>query len=311
MRKVLLVILTSMTAACGGGGTNSAGSMPPLPPAPQTPTEVARQVPVNSSFDALTVAETFNTVASTARANLDANGAVTGIATTQAGFKSDVTIAYNPANQSYTVSTARGGINNQTTFTSADSDSSPAGILTYSKSISPTEGAQLLLTKPSGLHYSALGTWTDGSESSSGALVQASIFAFGQETAFVSLPKTGSATYQLLVAGIGREGAVPYGIGGVGTASVNFSNASLAADLRAGLYDGNGNIVSTQTLTGTATIASDFARFAGSLQGTVNGTPVTGPMNGAFFGPAAEEIGGSFKVTGGQFEAVGGFVGVK
>jgi hypothetical protein len=34
-------------------------------------------------------------------------------------------------------------------------------------------------------------------------------------------------------------------------------------------------------------------------------------MNGAFFGPAAEEIGGSFKVTGGQIEAVGAFVGVK
>jgi hypothetical protein len=317
MRIALIVGMTMATAACGGGGTNSAGTAPPPTSAPPTSTptptstEVARQTPINSSLDTLVSPETFNTVASTATLTASADGTVSNVTSTQAGFKSDVTIAYNPSNQSYTVSTKRGDINNQTVFTSSDIDANSGGVTEYAKTISSTEDSQLLLTRSALLHYSSLGAWTNGRQSGSSQAIQASFFVFGEETAVTAMPKTGTATYQLAVAGIARDGSTPYGIGGSGTANVDFGASRLTTALTAGLYDGNGSFVSNQTLNGTATIASDFARFAGTLQGSVNGTAVSGPMNGAFFGPSAEEIGGSFKVSGGQLEAVGAFVGAK
>lgn len=301
----ILLVATALTGC--GGGTNSAGSTPPTPAPPPVATEVSRQTPVNPTFTALTQAETFNTVASTARLNVDGNGLASNVTSTQGGFSTAVTIAYNPANQGYTVSTNRGGIANQTSFAATDIVGSSGGVVQYDK-VGATNESTLLLTT-AGLQYSALGTWTDLSISGSGNLVQASLFAFGQETAIAALPKTGSASYAFAVAGIGREGTTPFGLGGAGSANVNFTASSLTTVFDLGVFDSNGAQLSTQTINGTATIASGFARFSGTLSGTFSGTSVSGPLSGAFFGPAGEEIGGSWRFTGGQVEAVGAFVG--
>jgi C-lobe and N-lobe beta barrels of Tf-binding protein B len=302
-RLVLGSFIALSVAGCGGGGgTQSAGTTPP-----PVASEVARQTPINASLLTLTQAETFNTVAATVRLT-DNNGTISNVTATQAGMSTDVTIAFNPTNQSYTVTTNRGGISNQTAFTAADLVSTPAGVAEYAKIAANGDDQQLILTNTGGLQYASLGTWLNIAETGNVRTVQAASFAFGQETAVSAVPKTGTASYNLVVAGIGRDGSTPYGIGGDGTATVNFAASSLTTVFNVSLFGANGPVASA-TVNGTASISSAFARFSGTLQGTVNGTNVTGPMNGAFFGPAAQEIGGSWRVSGGQLEAVGGFVG--
>ena len=306
IRLSVILGLVLALAGCGGssGGTDTAGTTPP----PAGPTEVARQVPVNTTVDVLTQVETFNTVASTAVLTLS-NGLVTSASTTQAGFKDDVTIAYNPATQGYTVTTGR-GIGKSTAFTSADFDETVNGVTSYSK-VSQGEDAQLLITRTGLLKYSALGAWTSVPATNGTGTISASLFVFGQETSFATLPKTGTATYNLGVSGIARDGANAYGLGGGGSANVNFAANSLTTIFNLGVFNGGANPIATYAINGTATISSTFARFSGTTQGTLFGVNVSGPFHGAFFGPAAEEIGGSFKVTGGQVEAIGAFVGSK
>ncbi len=64
----------------------------------------------------------------------------------------------------------------------------------------------------------------------------------------------------------------------------------------------------TGTLTGTATLSASSNAFAGTVTLTGLGN-YSGTLSGAFFGPAAEEVGGGFSASDGSGRLVGSFVG--
>jgi hypothetical protein len=88
-----------------------------------------------------------------------------------------------------------------------------------------------------------------------------------------------------------------------GTRSIAFSttNTRTSADLSTSTSNANLNT------SGTLTYDSGVNKFSGALttvgggdaRGTTAVTPMTGTATGKFYGPTAQEIGGTFAVSGG------------
>ena len=174
-------------------------------------------------------------------------------------------------------------------------------------------------------------------------------FAYGIQTAQSAVPTTGSGTYTgsmlaSLVYNPTIDGA--YGaklptyfqwIQGTSTTTVNFASGavglSLAGTVGAPFYDYYTGPTATSiaagtsfTATGTATInLVNTGGYKGSFGSasfgsTTNGSPTAlniagSTIDGAFFGPAAEETGGGFHIVGGtpdqRIDIVGAFKGKK
>jgi hypothetical protein len=114
---------------------------------------------------------------------------------------------------------------------------------------------------------------------------------FGMPTLASAIPRTGSATYALDLMGtyLGTgTGSVKFGSG-----SYNFSgNINQMAS-----FDGEAGIIHTSasgTFQSTGTLASVGNGFSGRVSLTTGGNAYSGPIGGLFFGPAAQELGGTF-----------------
>jgi hypothetical protein len=157
-----------------------------------------------------------------------------------------------------------------------------------------------------GWNYQTFGVWTTGAGTGSGTYGAISI---GAETAGSAIPTTGTATYTGYSAGRYVNSAGNYWFtGSTMTAATNFSTRSISftttgtqvtPDLLA--VSNNSNL----NMTGTLTYAAATNQIAGSVT-TVGG--LTGSVNGRFYGPSAQEIGGTFSVTSGS-NALEGYAG--
>jgi hypothetical protein len=125
------------------------------------------------------------------------------------------------------------------------------------------------------------------------------------------MPRTGSATYQGVVDGVGFDGAagLQQGLrGSSGSLTANFATGSVSTSLSLRAPDFTG------ALSGSGTIGAGTSHFDGSLTGTLNGVGATGSFLGGFYGPNAAETGHVFNAWTGSpsnpgIGAVGAFVG--
>lgn len=114
---------------------------------------------------------------------------------------------------------------------------------------------------------------------------------FGMPTAASAIPRTGSATYALDLMGTYL---------GTGTGSVNFGSGSYNFSgniTQMASFDGGAGINHTSasgTFQSTGTLASASNGFSGTVNLTAGSNSYSGPMGGLFFGPAAQELGGTF-----------------
>jgi C-lobe and N-lobe beta barrels of Tf-binding protein B len=146
-----------------------------------------------------------------------------------------------------------------------------------------------------GWDYQSFGAWNQQFGKTSGS---AAALSFGAATPASAVPLGGSATFTGKLAGFYVS---PAGVGSIAaadlTVNANFSTRSLgfasagtvlARDLATAVGAPNLN------LNGSLSYAPDSSRFSGTLANA--GGTMTGPSHGQFYGPSAQELGGSFAI---------------
>ena len=161
--------------------------------------------------------------------------------------------------------------------------------------------------------YQTFGVWTTGAGSGTGTVGVATI---GAETAGAAIPVSGTGNF------VGASGGryvdstgVNNFVGSDMTATANFGTRSItftttntrtSTDLISS--SGNSNLNTSGTLSYSAWV-NQFTGVISSVGGGASNAAMTGVATGKFYGPTAQEIGGTFTVTGGGAAYLGSFGG--
>lgn len=194
-----------------------------------------------------------------------------------------------------------------------DAGASNATFTVYRKtSGSTTETFRLLNQDPTNplivLSYVTYGQWRRSTASGSSAAVNDTFVVFGQKTPAASVPRTGSGSYSTVLDGIFVNSAGVYAVTGTGNLTANFGAGTISYDATAsGAREGGGPGIAFGTMTGSGSIAFNGGTYSGT--GTANGNGYALDLNGAFYGPAAQEVGGTFRIRGNRGNGTGAFVG--
>ena len=303
MERTKLVLACGVTVflgACGGGGGLASSGPPPSPPG-VTYTKLAD----------MTGDRTFQTAGVT----YDATAQGFTNASAQS-FGTGAQVAYNAANDSYTLS-ATGATT--ATFTPANlvqPQPAPNTVqyLIRSNTNVPTDVLTLIVPRTSGgvpLSYTLIGTWATNLASGTPTY---RIGIGGAPTQASDVPRTGTASYSVGVGGAAIENGTSYDLAAnsTGTFSANFGNSTVSTTLNLIGVQGSNTPVSFGSFNGSGTISSTGPGFTGTFTGTAyNAFPVSGLLSGAFFGPQAAEMGYAYTLSAGGFSAVGAVAGTK
>jgi len=121
----------------------------------------------------------------------------------------------------------------------------------------------------------------------------------GQLTPGGNIPTSASATYSGKVLGLVNNGTT-IGVAGNANLTANFGTRTLTGSFNNMKLDNNANWK-------TLNVNASWGAGVNSISGTVNGGGATGTVNGHFFGPNAEEMGGSWQTAAGAEKAAGIF----
>lgn len=167
----------------------------------------------------------------------------------------------------------------------------------------------LISLVPSGFMYTSFGDWSQCSANctaSGGTTSVNGVYVWGEATAPGNIPTTGSYTYSGAISGnyISSTGAKTQVSGTQGTygnmiAIANFATRSIAFSTSG--TTGGPNL----DMSGILTYQAGQNLFAG----TVTSATMTGTASGRFHGPAAQEIGGVYSLSGGGAGHYGVFFG--
>lgn len=204
--------------------------------------------------------------------------------------------------------------------------SSSAASSTYQISV-PSVGVNATTQVPQAtanlLSYVSLGDWQQGT---SGVLNSFTEFVFGYETPPASIPTTGTATFSGAAQGTVFTPGTPFvgtAVNGAAALSVNFGSGSITGALTKMQYVNPANPGSSSApnylpwndVSVNASIAAGTNQFSGST--AVTSTPqsplslkgsATGHINGLFFGPSAQTLGGIWSLSDGTNAALGNVV---
>ena len=99
-----------------------------------------------------------------------------------------------------------------------------------------------------------------------------------------------------------------YAVAGAGGLTANFGAGTISYNATlTGTREGGGTNIAFGALNGSGSLSLRGASFNGS--GTTNGSGYKLDVNGHFYGPAAQEVGGIFRLTGNNGNGVGAIVG--
>jgi hypothetical protein len=218
----------------------------------------------------------------------------------------------------YVVTLVRDGGTTTDSFGAADLSFSDGTFAQYSREedgtaklltlLLPGEQNQLIT-----LSYLTYGYWAQapasGSELQSGEIV---FFVGGHRTLPENMPRSGTGTYTGIVDGLALRGGEWYRLlGSTGTLSADFGAGSITSRLVLVGSQAAGQIIDLGSIDYTGTISASANAFSGLYQGGTGDFTAAheGSLTGAFFGPAANEAGFIFDVTGEAASARGVFVG--
>jgi hypothetical protein len=177
----------------------------------------------------------------------------------------------------------------------------------FVESADGTKNAIMADPVETGWEYQSFGIWTTGVGTGSGTHGAASA---GAPTPAGSIPTSGTATYLGFAGGrhVASDGTYYYTLAAMQT-TANFATRQLAfsttyTEQTADLISSAEN--SSLRMTGTLNYASGSNQFSGAIS-TDGG--MTGSATGRFYGPAAQEIGGTFSATGPGVQSYGGAFG--
>ncbi|WP_010546261.1 hypothetical protein, partial [Sphingomonas elodea] len=188
----------------------------------------------NASLASLTAGQVFSGETSTLAAQYDEAAGTLSSATIDGG---PLLVSYDAASGNYTViAGARSGVFSAT----------------------PTSGAvdQLTLDALNGMRYVRAGRWATSTSSNGVSTSLIDAFTFGMATAASALPRTGSASYAVTLAGAMADGSKPgpFALSGSGTLTADFASGAIAT---------NGTATATHTDSNNAVTTANGS-FTGS-----------------------------------------------
>lgn len=161
-------------------------------------------------------------------------------------------------------------------------------------------------------NYVTLGLWRTAPVAGLPGDVTEGASVFGVFTPVDEVPITGTATYDTVIGGTVLRNGVSEFLTGSVNITANFDTRILDFGIQSILqdFDAAGNTIFTDfvELEGEGLITGGN-QFDGDLRG-VTDPSLRGEVAGAFFGPDAVEVGGTFRFGNDTIEASGGFVGV-
>jgi hypothetical protein len=299
--------LIGLTAACltlsaCGGSSDSGGVTSILTPSSGSSASSG----ANSSLAGTLATERFNAVANRMQVTTDRTGTPTNATATSTAYGT-MAITYNASTNSYTV--ADSGATAVTVFTPADITASTAAFRHYR---SGADDLSLLINASNNprvnLSYVTYGVWNQNA--AAGGTSTYRTLVYGVQTAYGNVPRSGVGTYTGIVDGYWTAGNTTRRLlGSTGGVTANFTTGQIATAVflsgTADLSDnGAGPRTSLGTYSGIGNITTGTNLFGGAL--TASSTDPTadrtysGNYNGAFYGPAAQEVGVSFDLHSGN-----------
>lgn len=290
---ILLSTLGWTLSGCGGGGGGEVASTPN----PAVPTTYPRMADVATSGRSYSFQTTGVAYDASPSGFVPRSTFVMG-----AGG----TIAYNAANDTFTVTAPIGGgpDGSGPTFTGADIQSSSPEAVSFIKMTGSIQDS-VTLTVP--MTYAMITVWNRQDFAGGGTTGRISIG--GSQTLAGDMPRSGSATYAVQVGGAARAGGATYNLtSSTANFTANFAANSVQTSLNlGGSIAPGGPVTNFGTFSGTGTISTSGPGF----QGLMSGTGASGMFAGAFFGPQGAEVGYGYALSGSSFSAAGVLVGTK
>ena len=316
--RLVTALCCSLAAACSSGG-GGGGAAPPAP-APQPVAATTGYLTGASGTVTAPASATFGTapaqIATSGGPVFDGKGGP---------FPSNVTfplISSSLQKSSSGLAAAAGDQGATATVVSTSLNSSTLQLTIPSLNVTSTIKLNTDLVSgldqiTDGYSYVVMGGWSQNASqpANTGALQSATAFAFGYETPKAGMPSTGKADFSGYMLGtvykpVGADiQSAP--LDGTSTFSVDFGSGQMSGGVNSTrvLLQGGG---AWNDVLLTATIAAGSNRFSGTTTSKVSpGTPMslsssaTGTINGAFFGPAAQNIGAVWSLSDGTGSALG------
>lgn len=304
----LALPLALMLSACGGGGGGGVASIPPPPPTP-TPTPTPSTAPPPPGDFPITRTGTYDL-----SGVLRSTGAATpgDFTMTVSKGSTDQVFAYKLSGPAGFLPSGLTSID----YGSAGSwgtDPYGGAVGGFGKTLpySADENIRSFLAVDTGYSYVSMGEWgwylvhLDGGSAASGADL---FFVAGDRTPAAGVPASGTATYDahtFALLSSNLTAGIPF------TLTADFGHRTISTEIDQDYrYDPRGDLQDSPApgihVSGSAPF-SNSGSFDIALTGTANGggfnepvtpplEPVTGSMDGAFYGPHAEQIGGSFSL---------------
>lgn len=310
-KYLVLAALATSLAACGGGSSGGSVTPIPAPPPPPAPAQF-------SSFSSVQSGTSIGVQGVTREGDvrIDNTGAIlqSGVATPVEGTGS---ITFSVNNSREITSLAISGGQSSVTFNASNAtaqslylNGKPVAVAVYN----PTGSNQAIYGDPYvlGFNYQSFGVWGTGLVA--GATGKFGAISVGARSSASAIPTGGTAVYRGYVGGVYTNGAVAR-YAADATFNVDFSARSVALTTNnQTLTDVNTNVTMPTTMlriTGTMNYGAGSNVFSGSLNATgqTSLVPLTGTGSGTFYGPSANELGGTFFLRGSTTTLIGGFGG--
>ncbi len=264
----------------------------------------------NTSLTSLTESQAFPAIQSTIKYTKHSTTSASG----QGNYaRATSSFRYNHATGSYTIRDT-GSTAITSTFGPGDVDSSAGAFTLYSKGSNET----LRLYNPGvatqgvTLTYTGYGHWrrTGTPAYGTGTAVNDTYIVYGIRTPSAAVPRTGSANYATALDGTYTNKTGVYAVTGTGSLTANFGSGTISygATLAGSREGDSAALAGLGALAGGAgTITFRSSSFKSTTSATGGGYALS--VNGNFYGPAADEIGGVFRLTGSNGNGHGAIVG--
>lgn len=292
MKKLGLILIPFIISACAGGSSSSSS----------TTTTTAPTAPAFSSWSTYTpgTAVGFSDGSTSA---INASGNIS-----QSDSAGSATLTLNGGGTATVISATNGSTT--ASFSTSNGDTLVngfGGASTLALNKSQTSMAVFANPTSNGYEYQTYGAW--GSYGSGGA---AGAISAGSVTPLTGLPTTGTGTFTGGSSGYFVDvNNIAYLVNASMTTTVDFAGRtatfSTSNSAMTGGPSGTGLANSNLDLAGSLSYGAGSTKLAGTVTST---SGMTGPVNGKFYGPVANEIGGTYAVSGsGLGSMVGSFGG--
>jgi hypothetical protein len=290
MKKITLVLLPVLISACAGGSSSSSGGSASTNAFTSWSTTISANAPVSFTGGSTSVMALDGTSVQT-----DSDGTAT-LALGGNGIFSSIAAATPTSSVS---------------FSAANGDTLQSGFYQTSTIALNKAGTTIgVFTNPTyyGFEYQTFGAWGDYGN----ATTSANAISVGSATPVTGLPATGSYTFTGGASGYYTDPSkYAYVTNANMTATATFDTRTVSFSTTGTYISGSpsGSVIpaSNLNLSGTLSIATGSNAISGTVT-TAGG--MSGNANGKFYGPTANEVGGTYAVSGsGLGSFVGGFGG--